>query len=228
MNTMFNTLLQLPLFQGLCEEDFTKILAKVKLHFIKYKKGDVIIREDTICDRLVFLLKGEIVSNISSEKEMLVFQESFSGKHLIEPQSLFGLNNFYTATYTAQTEVNVLSISKSFVVKELMNYEIFRINFINIISNRAQNLQRRMWTPRPNCVKEKIIYFFFIHAEKFEGKKVLKIKMNDLAHNLNDTRLNVSRALNELQEEGLLVLHRKEIIAPEMERLLAKVNPIYN
>ena len=32
METMFDTLLQLPLFQGLCNEDFTSILEKVKLH----------------------------------------------------------------------------------------------------------------------------------------------------------------------------------------------------
>ena len=37
METMFDTLLQLPLFQGLCHEDFTNILEKVKLHFTKHK-----------------------------------------------------------------------------------------------------------------------------------------------------------------------------------------------
>ena len=33
MNTMFDTLLQLPLFQGLAQEDFTNILGKVKSLF---------------------------------------------------------------------------------------------------------------------------------------------------------------------------------------------------
>ena len=37
MNTMFDTLLQLPLFQGLAQEDFTNILGKVKLSFTKHK-----------------------------------------------------------------------------------------------------------------------------------------------------------------------------------------------
>ena len=34
--TMYDTLLQLPLFQGLCKNDFTNITGKVKLHFRKY------------------------------------------------------------------------------------------------------------------------------------------------------------------------------------------------
>ena len=42
METMFDTLIQLPLFQGLCHEDFTSMLDKVKLHFIKHKAGETI------------------------------------------------------------------------------------------------------------------------------------------------------------------------------------------
>ena len=46
---MFDTLLQLPLFQGLCHEDFTSILDKVKLHFIKHKAGETIIENGSPC-----------------------------------------------------------------------------------------------------------------------------------------------------------------------------------
>lgn len=60
METMFDTLLQLPLFQGLCNEDFTSILEKVKLHFIKHKAGETIIENGSACTQLCFLLKGEV------------------------------------------------------------------------------------------------------------------------------------------------------------------------
>ena len=56
METMFDTLLQLPLFQGLCHEDFTSILDKVKLHFIKHKVGETIIESGSPCKHLCFLL----------------------------------------------------------------------------------------------------------------------------------------------------------------------------
>ena len=60
METMFDTLLQLPLFQGLCHEDFTSILDKVKLHFIKHKAGETIIGNGSPCKQLRFLLKGKV------------------------------------------------------------------------------------------------------------------------------------------------------------------------
>ena len=54
METMFDTLLQLPLFQGLCHEDFTSILDKVKLHFIKHKAGETIIKSGNPLPSFVF------------------------------------------------------------------------------------------------------------------------------------------------------------------------------
>ena len=44
--------------------------------------------------------------------------------------------------------------------------------------------------------------------------------MNRLADELNDSRLDVSRALNALQREGKIVLRRGRVIIPLMERLL--------
>ena len=68
METMFDTLLQLPLFQGLCHEDFTSILDKVKLHFIKHKVGETIIESGSPCKQLCFLLKGEVSIVTNSKK----------------------------------------------------------------------------------------------------------------------------------------------------------------
>ena len=44
--------------------------------------------------------------------------------------------------------------------------------------------------------------------------------MERLAEEVNDSRLNVSRVLNRLQETGMLELHRGRIEIPQLERLL--------
>lgn len=64
---MFDTF-QLPLFQGLCHEDFTSILDKVKLHFIKHKAGETIIENGSPCKQLRFLLKGKVSIVTTSKK----------------------------------------------------------------------------------------------------------------------------------------------------------------
>ena len=77
METMFDTLLQLPLFQGLCHEDFTNILEKVKLHFTRHKPGEPLIKSGEVCDQLLFLLKGRLSSVTGSEDDTLTVIEYF-------------------------------------------------------------------------------------------------------------------------------------------------------
>lgn len=221
METMFDTLLQLPLFQGLCHEDFTNILEKVKLHFTKHKAGDVIVKNGTPCDQLIFLLKGEISLQTTSKDDLLTFMERAEAPYVIEPYSLFGMNQNFASTYVALTETHTISINKSFVLSGLLKYDIFRLNYMNIISNRTQNLYARLWEKAPSDMEDKIICYILRHAEKPVGEKVMKIKMDDFARCVDDTRLNVSRILNNLQELNLVELRRKEIIIPDAARLAA-------
>ena len=220
METMFDTLLQLPLFQGLCNEDFTSILEKVKLHFIKHKAGETIIENGSACTQLCFLLKGEVSIVTNSPQNIYTVIEQMEAPYLIEPQSLFGMSTHYTSSYIAHTEAHTVSISKAFVLSDLFKYDIFRLNYMNIVSNRAQNLYSRLWDEPTLDLKGKIIRFFLLHCEKPQGEKVFKVKMDDLARCLDDTRLNISKTLNELQDSGLIELHRKEILIPDAQKLL--------
>lgn len=220
MNTMFDTLLQLPLFQGLAQEDLTCIVGKVKLHFAKYKAGEVILKAGSTCDRFMFILKGEVASTTLSSDSSYSFTEYLQAPLLIEPQSMFGMNTAYVSTYLAHDEVHTVSISKAFVMNELFKYEIFRLNYMNVISNRAQSLNTRLWCKTEYSLEKRISSFILNHIERPVGEKLLKIKMEELALIVNDTRMGVSKALNGMQEEGLLELHRGEIMIPDAGKLI--------
>ena len=52
------------------------------------------------------------------------------------------------------------------------------------------------------------------------GSKVFNILMERLAEELNDSRLNVSKALNQMQRDGLIELHRGRVVIHQLERLM--------
>lgn len=219
MNTIFDTLLQLPLFQGLAVEDFTRILEKVKLHFAKQKTGETLAQEGTPCDKLIFILNGNIAATTTSAQGHYSLTEYFEAPYLIEPQSLFGLYTTYSAKYTATAPINSISINKEAVINDLLKYEIFRLNYLNIVSSQLQLLNRSTWGNTPDNVETRIRYFIRTHLKRLQGSKSLKIKMEDLATIVNDTRNGVSKALNSMQDKGLLELHRGEIVIPAAEKL---------
>lgn len=223
METMFDTLLQLPLFQGLGAEDFTAIIEKVKLHFAKHRSGETFIQSGRTCDQLLFLIKGKAVCSTVSPDGKVNFIEQIEAPYVFEPQSLFGMCTRYVSSYTAESEVHTVSVSKALVMSELFKYDIFRLNYMNIISNRAQTFYSRLWETVPADTEKKIVHFLLSHTERLSGEKVLKVKMEDLATVLDDTRLHVSRALNDMQERRLVTLHRKEIRIPDMKELVETI-----
>ena len=125
------------------------------------------------------------------------------------------MSTSYVSAYTAQTETHTVSISKAFVMSELFKYDIFRLNYMNIISNRAQSLNSRLWAESTDNLEKRIGNFILTHIERPSGRK-----MEELAQVVNDTRMGVSRALNSMQEKGLLELHRGEMMIPDAEKLL--------
>ncbi len=218
MDTMFDTLLQLPLFQGLGQEDLTHILGKVKFHFAKHKDHTLLAQSLTPCRQLLFLLKGEVTATTVSSDGLYNVTEYFQAPYLIEPQSLFGMDTHYVATYHSCGEAHTVTIDKSFAMNELFKYDIFCLNYLNILSNRAQVLNRRVWNHNYHSIssEERILRFIRLHLERpSAGRKEIKIRMEDLAQIVNDTRTGISKTLNNMQLQGKIELRRGEIIIPD-------------
>ncbi|WP_321518857.1 Crp/Fnr family transcriptional regulator [uncultured Bacteroides sp.] len=216
METMYKTLLQMPLFQGLGEDEVTRIIGKVKLHFQKFKAGSVVRMRGYFCNDLTFLLKGELMLESTDKNNNFVIKEFQEAPSLVEFYSIFGLNANYFSTYTAETDVDLVSIDKSYILTELDKYDIFRLNFRNILSNRAQQLHDRLWQINYSCLETKMIDFLLARCERPFGKKLLKIKMEDFALIIGETRLSVSKYLNNLEKEGLIILRRTEVEIPDL------------
>lgn len=221
--TMYDTLLQLPLFQGLCKEDFTSIIEKVKFHFHNINAGQIILRQGELCNQLTFLLDGELSSHIINAELNYHLTEIHKGPFIVEPYSLFGMTPTYTSTYRAYTDVKMLTIDKSFILSDLFNYEIFRINYMNILSNRCQYLANKLSNSQTISIQDKFVDFFRTRCLKPEGEKTLHITMEDLATLIGETRINVSKLLNDWQKIRLLQLKRKEIFIPDLEKLILKL-----
>jgi len=214
--TMYDNLLQLPLFQGLGKNDFTRIIEKVKLHFRDFKQGTIIVKQDDPCEHLIFLLKGEISMERSSVGKQYILSEIITVPDVFEPQSIFGMHTTYTANYKAQTDVKIMSIEKSYILKELNKHEVFRLNYLNYLSINCQIYNNKLWNIHSGSIEDKLAHFFLQHCRKPYGPKNLKITMEVLANCIDETRINVSRLLNELQQKKLVTLKRKGIFVPEL------------
>ena len=216
---MYNTLLQLPLFQGMSRTELSEVVEKVKLHFLRIEAKKMIFSQGESCNKLVFLLSGELTSETHAPCGTFSLVETFDKPQMIEPHSLFGKRPSYKATYTAKSDVSLLTIDKQYIYGVLDKYEVFRMNFFNLLSAKAELQHERVWSITPQHLEGRLIYFIRSLCTTPQGTKILCVKMEDLARLLDDTRLNVSHILNRWQAQGLVEMRRKEFLFRQVECL---------
>lgn len=216
---MFERLLQLPLFQGLTTKEISEVMAHVRLDFVNYHAGDEIVIQGDACRTLIFVLNGEVEAEYRDEAGRFTLTETLPNIKVIEPYNLFGMYQKFSRTYTFTTEGITLSIAKSVMLKQLIVNDIIKINTLNIVCNKYQQTQRLLCHFPDDNVHHKIVRFLLSHSTHSKGKKDVQIKMTELANIIHETRLNVSNALNAMQDKGHATLQRGGFTVNDLQDL---------
>lgn len=218
----YNQLLPFQLFQGLSRTELLQMAGNTKFGFMKEPPGRTVTTEGATCRHLLLLVSGSLSLVQRSDDGGYSFAEKIMAPWNLQPEALFGVQPRYTVTCHTLTESHFITLSKDEVLRLLDDFFIIRLNLLNFLSSRAQRSLRRQWRKEPLSLRERFVRFVLDHALYPAGYKELRILMTRLAAELGDSRINVSRMLNQLQREGLLVLHRGRIEVPSLENLLQK------
>lgn len=216
---IYDKLLGLPLFQGLSSSDLQDIVAQVKFGFMRYGRNQVFVTEQQPCRSLLFVLDGDVEMLSTSADHSYTVAERLPTPSIIEPERIFGLKQHYTRRYTALSQCHLISVGKDDIMLLSSQYVVFRMNMMNILSTLSQRYQRILWQHHPESVEERIRFFIRRHCVLPSGRKVIRIKMQELADEINDSRLDVSTALNKMSEDGVIQLQRGIITVPRLEML---------
>ena len=220
---MYEHLLCLPYFQGMSKDDITSILDKVVFEFAKYNNEECICKNGENCDRFIILIQGTVQVCVEAPDGSYKITEEIAAPYAIEPYSMFGYNTKFKRKYTAKGSCSILTIDKKFLFSEFIKHKVFTINYLNLISHKTEKTENQIWEKTPSSIAGRIVKFISLRCEQQQGRKVLSIKMERLAEILCETRLNISKALNDMQDAGLLELHRKEIIIPSLKTLMESI-----
>ena len=217
---LYDHLLQFPLFQGMSRDNLAQMAGHTKFGFMKCAIGQTIVREDDACTQLYFLLSGKLRFETRSDDRSYRVIEQLEAPYMFQAEAVFGYNQRFTHTVTAIMESSFITIDKDELLRLSEDFLVFRLNLLNLYATQAQKLLRQPWRHRPESLSDRIVRFLVHHCVYPAGPKTIHILMTQLAAEVGDSRLDVSRVLNQLQRDGLLHLHRGRIEVPQMERLI--------
>jgi thiamine biosynthesis lipoprotein len=212
----------LSLFIGMSREELVHIATQAKFDFKTLASGEVLAREGDRCGQLIVLTNGSLNCRTDAIDHGYWVEEPVHAPAIIQLDATFGVAQRFTHTFTAISSANIILLDKNQTLKLTNDSLIFRLNLLNNLSTTLQKLQQMQWSEAPRSLRSRMARFFVVHSLRPAGQKTFHIKMNRLAQELNDSRLNISKALHQLSDDGLLTFSRGAIRIPALEKLIGE------
>jgi CRP-like cAMP-binding protein len=207
---------QLPLLQGLSAEDIWQLQDRgaLRLVSVEPEEGDVLMRGGR-CNTLTMLMSGTMLC--ITEHENYRLEEEIQAPAIIEEEAMWSISQAYNHSYRALTEGKLVVINRENVNQIMVRNEVFRFNLLTRMATRIERYHLASRECECNNIGEKILKFFREISYTQSVPKHLSIKMTTLASIIGETRLNVSRALHQLERNGIISIGRGHITLLKMQ-----------
>ncbi|MBQ9284691.1 MAG: Crp/Fnr family transcriptional regulator [Bacteroidaceae bacterium] len=218
--SMFTTLLSLPLFQGLGYEDVTRIVESTRLEFSTLHPGELLCKQDAVCDAVHIGISGRLgVRTLSADRSWAV-EEDLPEHGVVGLDVLYGRRRTYANTYTALEPTRLVTIDKHTIGALFRFFEVMQMSAFNMLTTEIAQRDRLLWLPPAQTLVDRIKHFMLCHVLRPAGRKRFKISMALLGQYLSEDQRRISKALHSMADEGLVQLYRRAVAIDSFERLL--------
>ena len=136
--SIYDVMLELPLFQGLSVEQFTGIIEKIPFSFEQYPAGEVIVRSDEDQEHVNFVLSGKVRLRTPVFQGKIGVMQDFEAPFTAPFHYLFGVQNKSAIQLEAVSDTGVMRLEKSAFLDMVQGNRIILLHVLNMLSTLAQ------------------------------------------------------------------------------------------
>jgi len=204
MNSMYETLLGLPLFAGVSHQKISEIVGKHKFHFLKYAPGHTIITEGETCTHMKSVIAGSVRLITESPDGKFRVLQTISAPDIITPDFFFGRTTHYPASAKAIDSVGILQIDKGDFLNIMNSDSIFLLNYLNILSMNAQLSVEGVLALTSGSLEKRIAYWIVALTQTNAKDIVLECRQRDMYAVFGVPRQSLVSALDNLKKNGII------------------------
>jgi CRP-like cAMP-binding protein len=207
----YQLLSQCPLFRGIPEKENKNLLEQIHFQIKSYQKDDIVTDAGEQVKNLLIVLSGSVRGEMIDYSGKTVKIEDIEAPKPLAAAFLFGKENKYPVTVTANNTVKILAIPVSEFLKLLqLNSQLLK-NYLHSISTRAQFLSQKLHFLSFKTIKEKVAHFLLQATGEQYHSFELKNTQQQLADLFGVTRPSLARVFGEMQKEGLIKIEKKTV-----------------
>lgn len=211
MDSMFETLVDLPLFRGVTRERMAEVIEKAKFHFLKYTPDNDIVIAGQQQTHLSFLFAGSVRLTVTGGDSRFRVTSVITAPDVIAPDFIFGRHTTSPCTATAIDTVSLLSISKTDYLDMLQRDGIFLLNYLNLLSMNAQKSVVGVISLTTASIEERIAFWIIALTQSRAKDIVLHCRQRDLCSIFGIQRSALVTALESLRERGIITYTNESI-----------------
>lgn len=204
MNSMYQQLMQLPLFQGISSERITSLVEKLPFHFLKYRNGEQIFAAGDTCTHIKFIVSGRVRIETSFPNLRVALCQTLSTPHVLAAEYLFGRETVYPYTAVADGSCGILQLRKSDYVKMINSDKVFLFNILNYLSTGSQHSTSSALLVSDGSVAERLAILIDQLTVTGATDISLSFKQKDLCSLLGTQRTTLISTLDRLSDEGVI------------------------
>ena len=211
MNSMYQQLMQLPLFQGVSTDKITALVEKLPFHFLKYYNGEQVLQAGDTCTHLKFIVSGRVRLTTPCDHLRVTFSQTLSSPHVLAAEYLFGRETVYPFSAVADGPCGILQLLKSDYIKMVNTDKVFLFNILNYLSSGSQRNVSSVLSARNGSVIERLAILVDTLTVTGSTDITLNYKQKDLCSLLGTQRTTLVASLDKLQEKDILEYDSNEM-----------------
>lgn len=137
--SMYDQLMQLPVFQGVTADQMTHILEVTPFDFKTFRRDRVIIKGGDTCQGALFVMSGKVRLETPLFSGRIKVTQVFTAPYVFSLHHLFGAERTLRSTlYSSTDKTGIMMLEKRHFLKLMQDNEIALVNTLNMLSTRAQ------------------------------------------------------------------------------------------
>ena len=220
----YTLLSQCPVFRGISADDAENLLKQIHFQLKKFLKDEIVVVAGESVSSLNIVLSGSVRGEMIDYSGKTIKIEDVEAPKPLAAAFLFGQDNKFPVTVTANEKCTILVIPVGEFLKLLqMNSQILR-NYLNSISSRAQFLSQKLHFLSFKTIRGKVAHYLLQQAgDRFHSVE-LKSTQQQLADLFGVTRPSLARVFGDMQKEGLISISNKTVKLVNREKLSELIN----
>lgn len=217
---MLEILAKCPLFRGIQEAELAVLLERINHQVRQFRGGELLAQAGDEVDKAMILLQGRVQGEMVDFTGNILKIEEMDPPQMIAAAFIFGPQSRFPVFLSAKMDGKMLIFNKKGFVSLLAADQRVMVNFLGIISAKAQFLTGKITFLSLRTIREKIAFYLLQHLKSGTGTEVrIRQTQTSLADLFGVARPSLTRAILGMEQEGIMTWTKEKVIIHDIKRL---------